>query len=82
MKIVFGFFLLLLCFSGVTAQAPADSIPAKPVGFPIIAKDTLFYLNTGIGPYSAEQRAEQINKKITDYLANEGLFADSIHIEK
>jgi small-conductance mechanosensitive channel len=82
MKIVFSFLLLLVSFSGINAQAPADSIPAKPVGFPIIAKDTLFYINTGIGPYSAKQRAEQINKKITDYLANEALFIDSLHIEK
>jgi small-conductance mechanosensitive channel len=82
MKIVFSFFLLLISFSGINAQAPADSIPAKPVGFPIIAKDTLFYINTGIGPYSAKQRAEQINKKITDYLANEDLLSDSLHIER
>uniref|UniRef100_UPI0040486489 mechanosensitive ion channel family protein n=4 Tax=Roseivirga sp. TaxID=1964215 RepID=UPI0040486489 len=82
MKIVFGFLLLILSYSGINAQAPADSIPIRPTGFPVIAKDTLFYLNIGIGPYSAEQRVNQINNKIADFLTNESLFVDSLHIVK
>ncbi|PIQ50351.1 MAG: transmembrane ion channel [Cytophagales bacterium CG12_big_fil_rev_8_21_14_0_65_40_12] len=82
MKIVFGFLLLILSYSGINAQVSADSIPLRPTGFPVIAKDTLFYLNIGIGPYSAEQRANQINNKIADFLTNESLLVDSLHIVK
>lgn len=82
MKIVFGFLLLILSYSGINAQVSADSIPLRPTGFPVIAKDTLFYLNIGIGPYSAEQRANQLNNKIADFLTNESLLVDSLHIVK
>lgn len=82
MRVVFGCIFLVFSVFGAQAQAPRDSTVVVPSSYPIIAKDTLFSISTGIGPYSAEQRAKQINKRIAVYLENEKLLADSIHIEK
>tara|TARA_R110001599_G_scaffold100004_5_gene256116 strand:- start:1586 stop:3205 length:1620 start_codon:yes stop_codon:yes gene_type:complete len=83
MKIVFSFLILMLSFQGLRAQVETDSITqVKPAGFPVIAKDTLFYLQQGIGPFSAEERVNQINRKIADFLSNESKVVDSLKISK
>ena len=82
MRIVFSFIIFILSFQGLNAQVETDSIPpAKPAGFPVIAKtDTLFYLQLGIGPFSAEERVDQINRKIEDFFANEAQLTDSLKL--
>lgn len=82
-RVVFSIIFLVISLTGIHAQdEPVDSTFVMPSSYPIIAKDTLFYISIGIGPYSAEERARQINQRIEDYLLNKKLFADSIHIEK
>ena len=83
MKIVFSFLILMLSFQGLRAQIETDSITQiKPSGFPVIAKDTLFYLQQGIGPFSAEERVNQINRKIANFLSSDTQVADSLRILK
>ncbi|WP_339694402.1 mechanosensitive ion channel family protein [uncultured Roseivirga sp.] len=83
MKIVFSFLILMLSFQGLRAQVETDSITqVKPAGFPVIAKDTLFYLQHGIGPFSAQERVDQINRKIADFLSNNAQVVDSLKISK
>ncbi|MGW8121673.1 mechanosensitive ion channel family protein [Roseivirga echinicomitans] len=83
MKIVFSFLILILSFQGLRAQAETDSVTqVKPAGFPVIANDTLFYLQQGIGPYSAEERVNQINRKLADFISNENQTADSLKVFK
>lgn len=83
MKIVFSFLILMLSFQGLRAQVETDSITqVKPAGFPVIAKDTLFYLQQGIGPFSAQERVDQINRKIADFLSNNAQVVDSLKISK
>lgn len=83
MKIVFSFLFLILSFQGLRAQTETDTITqVKPAGFPVIAKDTLFYLQQGIGPFSPEERVRQINRKIEDFLASETQVVDSLKILK
>lgn len=75
----FGGILLifLLCCSQMPAQINSESVKNIPV---VLDSDTLFYINSGIGIFSAEKRAEEINNKLKSLSENDKLIYDSLKI--
>ncbi|PBJ12342.1 mechanosensitive ion channel family protein [Flavobacterium sp. ACN6] len=81
-----AFFLLLISFSvfGQVANKQTSEkaiVPGKLVGYPVTPfKDTLFYVYTNVGSFSAKERAGYISNKIKK-LYNESFFEkDSLKI--
>ncbi|MBU2493651.1 MAG: mechanosensitive ion channel family protein [Bacteroidetes bacterium] len=83
MKTGKNFLIILLIFSlclictNSQAQSNGNEINKYPV---VLDSDTLFFLHTGIGIFSAERRAEEIGLKLKSVSENNSLILDSIKI--
>lgn len=68
------FLLVTLCFQSIAQDIDSISIndtllsesANNEVGYVALGKDTLFMIETGLGPYSAGYRAESINHRIKE----------------
>lgn len=70
--------IILICISvaaflNFTIISTADSLHVKKnIGVPVILSgDTLFYLNANIGPFTARQRVEAIEKRLSEIVKKE-----------
>ncbi len=77
-KFIAAIFVLILC-NYTFAQIRTDAIQKYPV---ILKSDTLFYINEGIGVFSADQRAKAINVRLDSLVKNDNINYDSILVAK
>jgi len=73
---VLHIFLTTISFSSNFYQADTTAIQK---GYPVeIEGDTLFYIYTNLGAFSAKERAVEVNRTLKEILTNENLLIDSI----
>ncbi len=84
-QIIIVIFLLASCFSfsqdstnNVKAINKIDSL--NQVGYVVFMEDTLFQIKYGLGPFSVEDRARAIEKKLMDIAGEFEFSVDSISI--
>jgi len=75
----FGGILLIFFFGCVKLSAQVNTHSTKKIPV-VLDSDTLFYINSGIGIFSAEKRAEEINNKLKSFSENDKLNYDSLKI--
>ena len=70
--------IILICISvpaflNFTIISSADSLQVRQnIGVPVtLSGDTLFYINANIGPFTARQRVEAIEKRLSDIVKKE-----------
>jgi small-conductance mechanosensitive channel len=70
--------LFFILFNNCTFSQGKDTSQNK---YPVVLdSDTLFYISTGIGTFSAEKRAGEISAKLNSLYKNEALIFDSISV--
>ncbi len=63
----------VLLFLNFTIISTADSLQVqKNIGIPVtLSGDTLFYINANIGPFTAQQRVDAIDKRLSEIVKKE-----------
>lgn len=78
MKRIFGFLsILFVIVLSISAQESSNDNTKYPV---ILERDTLFYIDKGIGEFSASKRAAEINNSLSKIAEDENLRLDSVRI--
>lgn len=79
-KYTLAFIIILTSFTligSAFSQSSADSLKKYPIK---LDNDTLFYIQTGLGIFNPEKRANEINSKIEALALNHTIVYDSIKI--
>lgn len=75
---------LFLFYSQIFTQqnlTPLDKASHQKEGFPIVLEnDTLFFLFSGIGPFTAEKRANEISSQLNKIAEADTFIVDSIRV--
>ena len=75
--------VLVAAMSASPTTAQVDSVPTAPApqGAPVVLRrDTLFYITTRLGPFSAAERARAVNARLAGLAADPTHAADSVSI--
>ncbi|MDZ7359297.1 MAG: mechanosensitive ion channel [candidate division KSB1 bacterium] len=71
------FFLGARVVLGQTGAAPSAEVAGAPVVF---AGDTLFFIGSDLGPFSAQERAQALSRRLEELVREESADPDSIRV--
>jgi hypothetical protein len=76
--------VLLLSFNLYPSWGQNDSVSAVKTepGYPVVFNDTLFYLNSNLGPFSPAERAQAVVQRITALAQDPFFKTDSLQVSE